>query len=56
MIDQDTLNKIVLLSMKWERFKRLRNRRTEDVMQHADYMTINQREDLLNQVFRLIRK
>lgn len=57
MIDQDTLNKIVLLNMKWDRFKRKRNKAPfEFSREHEDYMTMQEREEMLNQVFNLIRK
>lgn len=57
MIDQDTLNKIVLMSMRWDRFKRARNKSPNEFSKlHEDYITIQEREEMLNEVFRLVRK
>lgn len=46
--------KIVKLESKWEKYKSLRSRGNDCNPGHPDYLTMIQREDMLDKVFSMI--
>lgn len=53
-LSTDKINQIIKLENKWIKYKRLRNYQKKCKIGHADFLTILQRENIIDRFFYII--